>query len=221
MAELSSYAESTCQWTIVTPTEVESRIEQSPLSSVEPWISLPGNAENMLSSPLNLKTSHLRADQNVIKEASTENRGPRRSTDNVGWSSVDAESDYVVLRDGSDSPGSVSEAERDLTMPIYPKGIFKMSTTSTQPLPRLRQNIELALKTHRLPYVLVAGGYRCGRRSPLELVPSTLVFEILIIKIPFIYLHGLRFRRVSGAFEVFDGMVKQILSSLGKLRYSV
>ena len=128
---------------------------------------------------------------------------------------------------GSDDP--------DLMKPVFLKGIFSVSTTSTRPLPEIRSDIKRVLKQLGVDFTEIKGGFSCshgpsiaaadaeGRRRERsdrgdELEPTVsggdISFEILIVKVPIVSLHGVQFKRLGGNTWQYKAMAEQIVKEL-------
>ncbi|GFF27156.1 protein kinase kin1 [Aspergillus lentulus] len=63
---------------------------------------------------------------------------------------------------------SANEGE-DLSKPVYLKGLFSVSTTSSKPLPVIRADIIRVLKQLSVDYVEIKGGFSCRHAPSIEL----------------------------------------------------
>jgi hypothetical protein len=63
---------------------------------------------------------------------------------------------------------SANEGE-DLSKPVYLKGLFSVSTTSSKPLPVIRADIIRVLKQLAVDYVEIKGGFSCRHAPSIEL----------------------------------------------------
>ncbi|KAI9928865.1 hypothetical protein ASPWEDRAFT_106354 [Aspergillus wentii DTO 134E9] len=63
---------------------------------------------------------------------------------------------------------SANEGE-DLSKPVYLKGLFSVSTTSSKPLPVIRADIIRVLKQLGVDYVEIKGGFSCRHAPSIEL----------------------------------------------------
>ncbi|KAK1755670.1 protein kinase kin1 [Echria macrotheca] len=132
--------------------------------------------------------------------------------------------------EGETSGGSQDRLEPedpDLAKPVYLKGIFSVSTTSTRPLPEIRTDIKRVLKLLGVDYTEIRGGFSCSH-SPSIAEPETreqpgegpkvsngeISFEILIVKVPIVSLHGVQFKRVGGNTWQYKAMAEQIVKEL-------
>ncbi|KAJ4293864.1 Serine/threonine-protein kinase [Collariella sp. IMI 366227] len=137
---------------------------------------------------------------------------------------------------GETSGGSHERLEQedpDLMKPVYLKGIFSVSTTSTKPLPEIRADIKRVLKMLGVEYTEIKGGFSChhapsiapgpeelGRHyshhhSQAERLPDGEIrFEMVIVKVPIVTLHGVQFKRVGGDTWQYKAMAEQIVREL-------
>jgi hypothetical protein len=63
---------------------------------------------------------------------------------------------------------SANEGE-DLSKPVYLKGLFSVSTTSSKPLPVIRADIIRVLKQLSVDYVEIKGGFSCCHTPSIEI----------------------------------------------------
>jgi len=115
----------------------------------------------------------------------------------------------------------------DLAKPVFLKGIFSVSTTSTRPLPEIRADIKRVLKLLGVEFTEIRGGFSCSH-SPSIVESDTkeqpgegptvsdgeIRFEILIVKVPIVSLHGVQFKRVGGNTWQYKAMAEQIVREL-------
>lgn len=209
-------------------------------------------------------------------------------------------------QEGGDQSGVSNErlGEADLAKPVYLKGLFSVSTTSTKPVQEIRTEIKRVLKQLGVDYAEIKGGFTCTHAPSIDLkkvadtpnspgqpsgghrrrfsfglrgeqrddirdiegnMPTTprtpgrtrddrsysnsdfsdtdaprdngaqskrvagetsthvqsdlggsmvLEFEMLIVKVPMISLHGIQFKRITGNTWQFKNMADQILREL-------
>lgn len=146
---------------------------------------------------------------------------------------------------GDTSGGSNERLEPedpDLAKPVYLKGIFSVSTTSTKPLPEIRADIKRVLKMLGVDFTEIRGGFSCvhapsvvdnggellrehhshsaaqnqnqGRASEQRVADGEIRFEIVIVKVPIVSLHGVQFKRVGGNTWQYKAMAEQIVREL-------
>lgn len=144
---------------------------------------------------------------------------------------------------GETSGGSNDRLEPedpDLAKPVYLKGIFSVSTTSTKPLPLIRADIKRVLKLLGVNFTEIKGGFSCSHAPSLaegemflaggsgdryhhhqhhqqpgaRVVDGEITFEILIVKVPIVSLHGVQFKRVGGNTWQYKAMAEQIVREL-------
>jgi len=112
----------------------------------------------------------------------------------------------------------------DLVKPVYLKGIFSASTTSTRPLLEIRADIKRVLKLLGADYCEIKGGFSCSHESSIAVVSrdrdgedptvAEIKFKILIVKVPIVSLHGVQFKWVRGNISHYVEMARQILNEL-------
>ncbi|KAL2266154.1 hypothetical protein VTJ83DRAFT_5506 [Remersonia thermophila] len=163
---------------------------------------------------------------------------------------TDAELGGAVTEGGETSGGSHERLEPedpDLAKPVYLKGIFSVSTTSTKPLPEIRADIKRVLKRLGVDYAEIKGGFSCvhtpsiaeedrrpayaahrphshssghhgssSRAAAAEpgVSEGEIRFEIVIVKVPIVSLHGVQFKRVGGDTWQYKAMAEQIVREL-------
>jgi hypothetical protein len=127
---------------------------------------------------------------------------------------------------GETSGGSHDRLEPedpDLAKPVYLKGIFSVSTTSSRPLPEIRADIKRALKSLGVSYTEIKGGFSCSHSPSIADDPSQpertvadgeIKFEIVIVKVPIVSLHGVQFKRVKGNTWQFKALAEHIVKEL-------
>ncbi|KAK3292626.1 kinase-like domain-containing protein [Chaetomium fimeti] len=136
--------------------------------------------------------------------------------------------------EGGDSSGGSHERlepeDPDLAKPVYLKGIFSVSTTSTKPLPEIRADIKRVLKMLGVDYTEIKGGFSCshapsiadhspshghhGHHGDSRVADGEIRFEIVIVKVPIVSLHGVQFKRVGGNTWQYKAMAEQIVKEL-------
>ncbi|KAK4127305.1 Pkinase-domain-containing protein [Parathielavia appendiculata] len=144
----------------------------------------------------------------------------------------------LEVEPGETSGGSHERLEPedpDLAKPVYLKGIFSVSTTSTKPLPEIRADIKRVLKMLGVDYTEIKGGFSCthapsiaeedryfstsgrggsGGGSDGRQGDGEIRFEIVIVKVPIVSLHGVQFKRVGGDTWQYKAMAEQIVREL-------
>jgi calcium/calmodulin-dependent protein kinase I len=95
----------------------------------------------------------------------------------------------------------------DYKKPVYLKGLFSVSTTSSKPLSFIRADITRILDGLGVNYHEIQGGY--------EIKTARLDFEILIVKkVPLLQLHGIQFKKLRGETMHYKDMAQCILEEL-------
>lgn len=151
------------------------------------------------------------------------------SRDQAVKEETDAELGENDAEQGETSGGSQDRLEPedpDLVKPVYLKGIFSVSTTSTRPLPEIRADIKRVLKMLNVDFTEIRGGFSCSHspsiaaehdgRDRLEerVADGEINFEILIVKVPIVSLHGVQFKRLGGNTWQYKAMAEQIVREL-------
>jgi len=151
------------------------------------------------------------------------------SRDQAVKEETDAELGENDVEQGETSGGSQDRLEPedpDLMKPVFLKGIFSVSTTSTRPLPEIRADIKRVLKMLNVDFTEIRGGFSCSHspsiapehdgRDRLEerVADGEINFEILIVKVPIVSLHGVQFKRLGGNTWQYKAMAEQIVKEL-------
>jgi hypothetical protein len=105
-------------------------------------------------------------------------------------------------------------------LPTGLKGLFSTSTTSSKTPEYIRADLTRVLELLKVRYLPIRGGF-CCRSTPgpgnffvhLRDQPA-LVFNIFIVKIPLLSLHGIQFKRLEGDIYQYRSMTSDILTSL-------
>ena len=78
---------------------------------------------------------------------------------------VPEETDNELL----EGPNAVAGTGEDLSKPVYLKGLFSVSTTSSKPLQFIRSDIIRVLKQLGVEYVEIKGGFSCRHAPSIDL----------------------------------------------------
>lgn len=100
--------------------------------------------------------------------------------------------------------------------PVFLKGLFSVSTTSTKSVQAIRADIIRVLRQLGVDHKEIRGGFSC-RHTPALLNgfrTDDLEFEIFIVKVPLLSMHGIQFKRVAGSSWEYKVMADQILREL-------
>ncbi|KAK4654783.1 Serine/threonine-protein kinase [Podospora pseudocomata] len=157
---------------------------------------------------------------------------------------TDAELGELDNDNGGETSGGSHERlepeDPDLAKPVFLKGIFSVSTTSTKPLVEIRADIKRVLRALGVDYKEIKGGFRCAHSPSIaERQPQydrsryshqssderrgggsrgmddgEIKFEILIVKVPIVSLHGVQFKRVGGDTWQYKAMAEHIVREL-------
>ncbi|KAL2162125.1 hypothetical protein VTH06DRAFT_7910 [Thermothelomyces fergusii] len=145
---------------------------------------------------------------------------------------LEGEGEGEVEVEGGETSGGSNERlepeDPDLAKPVYLKGIFSVSTTSTKPLPEIRADIKRVLKMLGVDYTEIRGGFSCTHapslaeeeryRAPARgddrVADGEIRFEVLIVKVPIVSLHGVQFKRLGGDTWQYKATAEQIVRKL-------
>ena len=94
-------------------------------------------------------------------------RARRARRDATREANVPEETDADISGAGT-ALESANEGE-DLSKPVYLKGLFSVSTTSSKPLPVIRADIIRVLRQLSVEYVEIKGGFSCRHAPSIEL----------------------------------------------------
>ncbi|KAI9252654.1 kinase-like domain-containing protein [Sporodiniella umbellata] len=112
-------------------------------------------------------------------------------------------------------------ADKDIR-PVFLKGLFSVSTTSTKPPATIRADLIRVLDRIHVRWQEGKGFFACIHLPSIDLkrvdqdAPDLVVrFEIYIVKVPWLLgMHGLQFRRVGGNPWQYKNMCSRILAEL-------
>ncbi|KAI8144223.1 kinase-like domain-containing protein [Fennellomyces sp. T-0311] len=92
--------------------------------------------------------------------------------------------------------------------PVYLKGLFSMTTTSTKTPAVIRSDLIHVLDSMSLDWCESQGSFECTQQQSVR-------FEIYIVRVPWLLgMHGLQFRRISGNSWVYKSICSSILTEL-------
>ena len=171
---------------------------------------------------------------NQGRRQSMQNRRVRR--DGARTSDVPEEDESDVRHEtNAGSPGSPPEAK-----PTFLKGLFSVSTTSSRPLKVIRADIIRVLGLLGVEYREIKGGFDCRHAPSLDAshisppsnsyqraagetsthvqndigTSTALRFEIFIVKIPLLSMHGIQFKKVDGGTWYYKDMAQRIIKEV-------
>jgi len=149
---------------------------------------------------------------------------------------VREETDAELGLEGEGEGGETSGGSHERLQPQDPgpaqprvlQGIFSVSTTSTKPLPEIRADIKRVLKMLGVDYTEIKGGFSCthspsiaeeeryhsSSRGEERVADGEIRFEVFIVKVPIVSLHGVQFKRVGGDTWQYKAMAEQIVKKL-------
>lgn len=107
------------------------------------------------------------------------------------------------------------------------RDLLSVSTTSTLPVGAIHADIVRVLKLLELEYQETRGGFRCtaiATCSRLEenvsfwlvmpFIPTlSLQFEVLVVKVPLLRLHGIQFKKLPGCTSAYKNVAQPILKN--------
>jgi Protein kinase domain/Kinase associated domain 1 len=117
----------------------------------------------------------------------------------------------------------------DSLKPVSLKGLFSVSTTSSKSLPLIRNDIIRVLGVLSVSYTKIKGGFHCRRTMMFDDGSTTairrnggpnvrrrfvLVFDVFVVKVPLLALHGIQFNTEDKNINHYKETVQQILSLL-------
>jgi len=145
----------------------------------------------------------------------------RQESIQTRWSRQEAirQRDSFSEEKTEDSLAPNNDEDEVALKPVYLRGLFGVSMTSSKPLPIIKAEIIRVLKQLRIYKEEIKGGFRCTHIWDPPWAKLTLsfqvIFEIFVVKVPFIHLHGLQFKRVEGSVMVYKDKEQEILGALG------
>ncbi|KAI9497229.1 kinase-like domain-containing protein [Zychaea mexicana] len=93
--------------------------------------------------------------------------------------------------------------------PVFLKGLFSMTTTSTKSPAVIRNDLTHVLKDMSIDWCETQGRFECTEQQ------QSVCFEIHIVKVPWLLgMHGLQFRRISGNSWEYKNICSSILTAL-------
>lgn len=113
--------------------------------------------------------------------------------------------------------------------PIYLKGLFSVSCTSSMPLSFIQAEIIRVVDKLDITRREIPGGYSChpeSARDLSDLIPTRpgdslvgwydwfICFEILIVKVPLLQLHGIQFKNLGDGVWLYKRTAEYILTEL-------
>ncbi|PTU22606.1 hypothetical protein P175DRAFT_0507427 [Aspergillus ochraceoroseus IBT 24754] len=132
----------------------------SEYSAVQKEVVTPGQEPKVLTRTHATRTMSL----GHARRESIQARRARR--DAAREANVPEETDGEVSGAGA---ALESANEEDLSKPVYLKGLFSVSTTSSKPLPFIRADIIRVLKQLAVEYVEIKGGFSCRHAPSIDL----------------------------------------------------
>ena len=130
---------------------------------------------------------------------------------------------------------SASGSDKSSSKPIYLKGLFSVSATTGKPFSYIRADIIRVLRQLSIDFEEIIGGFAC--RHTVRNVPGeenhmqelqrrfrednlaywstlTLRFEVLVVKVPVVSLHGIQFKMIDGEDWHYKNVAQTILKEL-------
>ena len=185
------------------------------------------NALTITSSDLARPPQQARAYS--LEEDSNENESdrevfPRLQNQNGHVISQSEESSSPQKSKWLDDETDLRRNEVHAVKPVYLRGLFSISTTSARPLTVIITDITRVLSHLGIMFKETTGGFSCrdsnsfpGDRSTYldEMRPAmVLLFEMIIVKVPLLSLHGIQFKKIQGATWHYKLIASQILRKL-------
>jgi hypothetical protein len=151
----------------------------------------------------------------VLQRARTE--ALRKANESRGGDS------YYTDSDNSYDSRSPPERSTD-TKPASLKSLFDFYTISTKPVHAICADIIRVLNQLKVEYTEIRGGFRCryvlSIDRPVDIPAAELggslilEFEVLVLKVPLLPMHGIHFKRRSGAAWQYKNKQEEILRKL-------
>ena len=130
---------------------------------------------------------------------------------------------YYTDSDNSYDSRSPPERSTD-TKPASLKSLFDFYTISTKPVHAICADIIRVLNQLKVEYTEIRGGFRCryvlSIDRPVDIPAAELggslilEFEVLVLKVPLLPMHGIHFKRRSGAAWLYKNKQEEILRKL-------
>ncbi|KAK4157051.1 protein kinase kin1 [Chaetomidium leptoderma] len=165
------------------------------------------------------------------READARDPPPQPQTPHQQAVKEETDAELGLDAEGGETSGGSHERlaaeDPDLAKPVYLKGIFSVSTTSTKPLPEIRADIKRVLKVLGVDYTEIKGGFSCAHVPSIaeedryltghhdgRVADGEIRFEMVIVKVPIVSLHGVQFKKVGGNTWQYKAMAEQIVREL-------
>ena len=142
-------------------------IGQPPQTSGSDHVALNEQTAGRTSRPPHRTHSTRTVSLGHARRESIQARRARREAARESNVPEEAEPDADISGAGS-ALQSANEGE-DLSKPVYLKGLFSVSTTSSKPLPVIRADIIRVLKQLSVNYVEIKGGFSCRHAPSIDL----------------------------------------------------
>jgi hypothetical protein len=123
---------------------------------------------------------------------------------------------YYTDSDDSYDSRSPPESSTD-TKPASLKSLFSVSTTSTKPVHAICADIIRVLNQSNVEFTEIRGGFHCRYVSSIDAELGAnliLEFDILVVKVPLLSLHGIQFKSRNGGTWLLKKLTDQILQEL-------
>jgi serine/threonine protein kinase KIN1/2 len=125
-------------------------------------------ATSSRKAPLNSQTVAYRAKSlGHARRESIQARRLRREQEASREANVPEETDAEIGEQSGISTDRLEDPE--LAKPVFLKGLFSVSTTSTRPVPEMRADIKRVLKQLGVEYYEIKGGFRCNKSPSIDL----------------------------------------------------
>ncbi|KAJ9156944.1 Non-specific serine/threonine protein kinase [Coniochaeta hoffmannii] len=104
------------------------------------------------------------------RRESIQARRARREAESRGeHNPVPEETDAELGEHSGTSNDKLEREDPDLAKPVFLKGLFSVSTTSTKPVPEIRADIKRVLKQLNVDYTEIRGGFKCRHAPSIDL----------------------------------------------------
>jgi hypothetical protein len=104
------------------------------------------------------------------RRESIQARRARREAESRGeHNPVPEETDAELGENSGTSNDKLEREDPDLAKPVFLKGLFSVSTTSTKPVPEIRADIKRVLKQLNVDYTEIRGGFSCRHAPSIDL----------------------------------------------------
>jgi hypothetical protein len=181
---------------------------------------LPGTDQNQSDGNALPQPRSATQEAKSLGHARRESVNARRALREAPREANDSREGGMDGSNASDMSTTLSASSID-AKPVFLKGLYSFSTTSTKPAHVICADIMRVLNELEVKFTRIRGGFSCrhiGRTSEnmhSELEGSMILeFEIFVVKVRLLPLHGIQFKRLAGGTRQYKSTLDNILRDL-------